>query len=57
MNLHQAPQHTERVNIGKRIADLWNSRNRRTRLIIWATTGMVLNCCRVIIPLSSKFWH
>lgn len=54
MNLNQAPQPTERVGIGKRISDLWNSRNRIAKLIILATTGLVLNCCCVIIPLSSK---
>ena len=54
MNLKQAPQPTERVGIGKRISDLWNSRNRIAKLLILATTGLVLNCCCVIIPLSSK---
>ena len=54
MNLNQAPQPTERAGIGKRISDLWNSRNRIARLIILATTGLVLNCCCVIIPLWSK---
>ena len=33
---------------------LWNSRHRIAKLLILATTGMVLNCCCVIIPLSSK---
>jgi len=54
MNLNQVPQPTERVGIRKRIFDLWNSRNRIAKLIILATTGLVLNCCCVIIPLSSK---
>src|SRR5688572_29554500 len=54
MSLNQAPQPTGRVGIGKRISDLWNSRNRRAMLLILATTGLVLNCCCVVIPLSSK---
>jgi len=54
MSLNQAPQPTERVGIGKRISDLWNSRNKRAMLFILATTGLVLNCCCVVIPLSSK---
>jgi hypothetical protein len=54
MNFNQAPQPAERFGIGKRISDLWNSGNKRVNLIILATTGLVLNCCCVIIPLSSK---
>jgi hypothetical protein len=54
MNLKQATQRTERVGIGKRISDLWNSKNRIVRLTILAATGLVLNCCCVIIPLSTK---
>src|SRR5688572_2525578 len=54
MSLNQAPQPTERVGIGKRISDLWNSRNKRAMLFILATTGLVLNCCCVVIPLTSK---
>ena len=54
MDLNQALQPTEWVDIRKRISNLWNSRNRITKLIIWATAGLVLNCCCVIIPLSSK---
>lgn len=54
MNLNQASQPTERIGIRKRIADLWNSRNRIARLTILVTTGLVLNCCCVIIPLSGK---
>jgi len=54
MKVNQTPQPTERAGIGKRISDVWNSRNRLTRLLILATTGLVLNCCCVIIPLSSK---
>ena len=52
MNLDQAPLPAERVGIGKRISDLWNSGYRRVMLIILAT--LVLNCCCVVIPLSSK---
>ena len=54
MNLNQASQPTERIGIRKRIADLCNSRNRIARLTILVTTGLVLNCCCVIIPLSGK---
>src|SRR5215212_10387089 len=54
MNLNHALQVTKPDNIGKRISDLWNSRNRIVRLTILAATGLVLNCCCVIIPLSSK---
>ena len=53
MNLNQTPLSTERIGIGKRISDLWNSGNRRAKLIILAT-GLILNCCCVVIPLSSK---
>lgn len=54
MNLNQAPQPMHRAGIGKRISGLWNSRNRITRLMILAMTGLVLNCCCVIIPLSTQ---
>ena len=54
MNLNQAPKPTERVGIGKRISNLWNPRNRITKLIILATSGLILNwCCCIVIPLSS----
>ena len=53
-NLNQALQPISRVGIGKRISDLWNSGNRRALLLTLATTGLVLNCCCVVIPLSSK---
>jgi hypothetical protein len=52
--LNQAPQPAKRVGIGKRISDVWNSRNRLARLLILVTTGLVLNCCCVIIPLSGQ---
>ena len=48
------PRPTERVGIGKRITDLWNSRNRIARLIIWGTTGLVISGCCIIIPLWSN---
>lgn len=51
MNLNQPPQPTERVNLGKRISDLWNSRNRIAKLMIVLSSGLVLNCCCIIIPL------
>jgi hypothetical protein len=51
MNLNQDPQPTERVGIGKRISELWSARNRITAFIILAATGLVLNCCCLIIPL------
>ena len=51
MNLDQTPQPTERVNIGKRISDLWNSRNRMAMLVVAVTSSLVLNCCCLIIPL------
>ena len=54
INLKQAPQPGEGSNWGKQISNLWSSKNRITRLIILATTGLVLNCCCVIIPLSTK---
>jgi hypothetical protein len=54
MNLNQAPQPMQRAGIRKRIAALWSSRNRISRLVILATTGLVLNCCCVIIPLSTQ---
>ncbi len=54
MNLEQTPQPTERVGLGKRISDLWNSRNRIARLTILVTSGLILNCCCIIIPLSTK---
>jgi len=53
MNLNQTPQPTNRLGIGRRISNVWNSRNRLARLLILVTTGLVLNCCCVIIPLSS----
>ena len=56
MNLNQNPLPTEQVGIGKRISHFWNFRNRRAKLII-LSTGLVLNCCCVIIPLSSKLWN
>ena len=37
--------------MGKRISDLWNSRKRIVTLVIFVTSGLVLNCCCVIIPL------
>jgi hypothetical protein len=54
MNLDQTTQPKERVGIKKRISNVWNSRNRMVRLIMLVTTGLVLNCCCVIIPLASK---
>lgn len=51
MNLKQVPQPTERLGIGKRIFNLWHSRNRVARLIMLATIGLVLNCCCIIIPI------
>ena len=54
MNLNQTPQPTNRLGIGRRISNVWNSRNRLARLLILVTTGLVLNCCCVIIPLSSQ---
>ena len=51
MSLNQSPQPTERVGIRKRISDVWNSRNRIVALLFLVTTGLVLNCCCVIIPL------
>ena len=45
---------TERVGIGERISKIWNSRNRIVRLTTLVTLGLVLNCCCVIIPLSTK---
>ena len=54
MDLNQVSQPTERAGISKRISDLWNSRNRIARLVIFAAAGLVLNCCCVIIPLSGK---
>lgn len=51
MNLNQPPQPTERVNLGNRISDLWNSRNRIAKLIVVLSSGLVLNCCCIIIPL------
>ena len=54
MNLQQTSRPTERVGLGKRISDLWNSRNRIARLTILVTSGLVLNCCCIIIPLSTK---
>lgn len=45
---------TERVGIGKRISNAWNSRNRIVRVTTLVTLGLVLNCCCVIIPLSTK---
>ena len=56
MNINQNPLPTEQVGIGKRISNLWNSRTRKTKLIILAT-GLVLNCCCIVIPLSSKLWN
>src|SRR5215216_8071053 len=54
MNLNQTPQPTERVGIKERISKGWNSRNRIVRLTTLVTLGLVLNCCCVIIPLSTK---
>ena len=54
MNSNQTPMPTERVGIGKRISNAWNSPNRIVRLITLVTLGLVLNCCCVIIPLSTK---
>src|SRR4051812_2398400 len=54
MNLNQTTQPTERVGIKERISKGWNSRNRIVRLITLVTLGLVLNCCCVIIPLSTK---
>ena len=54
MNSNPDPQPTEPVGIGKRLADVWNSRSRIASLVILLTSGLVLNCCCVIIPLASK---
>ena len=51
MNLNQDPQPMEQIGIGKRISELWSSRNRITAFIILAATELVLNCCCLIIPL------
>ena len=51
LNLDQTSQPAERTGFGKRISDLWNSGNRRARLLFWAASGLVLNCCCIIIPL------
>ena len=51
MNSDQTPQPTKGAGIRKRISNLWDSRNRIVTLIFLATTGLVLNCCCVIIPL------
>ena len=51
MNLDQTPQSTERIGLGKRISDFWSSRNRTAKIIMLSTTGFVLNCCCLIIPL------
>ena len=53
-NLNQAPQPSEPADIGKRISELWNSKNRIARLAVLATSGLVLNCCCVIIPLWQR---
>ena len=42
MNLDQAPQPVEKIGIGKHLSDLWNSGNRRAKLIILAATGLVV---------------
>ncbi|MEO5888311.1 MAG: hypothetical protein ABIQ77_11690 [Anaerolineales bacterium] len=54
MNSNQIPQPVEKIGIGKRISGLWNSGNRRARLIILAATGLVFFCCCIGIPLSSR---
>jgi hypothetical protein len=51
MNLNQDTQPTEQIGIGKRISELWSSRSRVTAFFILAATGLVLNCCCLIIPL------
>jgi hypothetical protein len=51
VNVDQTPQPTERVGIGKRISEVWNSRKRITRLVVLGTSGLVLQCCCIIIPL------
>jgi hypothetical protein len=51
MNVDPTPQTTQPGNIGKRISDLWNSRNRIAMLFVVLSSGLVLNCCCLIIPL------
>ena len=51
MDLNQTPQPTERVEIGKRISEVWNSGKRITRLVVLVTGGLVLQCCCIIVPL------
>jgi hypothetical protein len=51
MNSNHTPPPTEQAGIGQRISAFWSSRNRITAFIILAATGLVLNCCCLIIPL------
>ncbi len=51
MNSKNTTQPMGRLGIGKRISELWSARNRITAFIILAATGLVLNCCCLIIPL------
>ena len=51
MNSNHVPQPAERVGLEKRISALWSSRKRIATFFILVTTGVVLNCCCLIIPL------
>ena len=51
MNSNHTPPSTQWAGIGQRISTLWSSRNRITAFIILTATGLVLNCCCLIIPL------
>ncbi len=52
MNSNHVAPPAERAGIGQRISSaLWSSRNRIAAFIILAATGLVLNCCCLIIPL------
>ena len=53
MNSNNVPQPTERVGMKERLSALWNSRSRITTIFFLVTTGLVLNCCCLIIPLGS----
>ncbi len=51
MNSNNVPQPTEQAGMKERISALWSSRNRITTFFILTATGLVLNCCCLIIPL------
>jgi len=53
MNSNQSPQPPQKVGIGKRISNFWNSGNRG-KLTILGVTGLIFFCCCIGAPLANR---